>query len=229
MDKWKRIFHIVVIFSLFFSLFPMTIHAETTEEEIVTIERYPAEELFNLTNLKPGDYAYRTLTIHNPHDRDIMYTIDVANLGDTFLFDELLLKITKDEEFIYDGKLKDYEGATEQPLAAQGEETIGFEVKFPEELGNEYQGKIAKFHLGITARAVAEERLVEGLIRGGGKPIVATRDKEDEKLIAGIHGAGSVLPKTATNIYTFLGIGILLLLIGSAVRYKYRKNTETNK
>lgn len=200
-----------ILFLNFYS-FPGIVMAENAEDTIV-IDRYPKEELFNIGNTKPGDYAYRPLLMQNNNDVDILYSIQMRNDGDEKLFNELLLQVTDSDGTIFDGKLKDFEGFIDRPLDAQSEETIDFKLKFPEELGNEYQGLIAEFVLVFHAKAASDIGLAKGAVNAGSSGLVQ----------------GGTLPQTATNMFTYLVVGALLLLIGGAVNYLNSKKDQVNE
>lgn len=206
MKRRKRLLYITALFSfLFFSFYLLPHSAGAEVDDEVVIDRYPQEELFKVENTKPGDHAYRSLLIQNNNNLDIFYTMQLRNDGDLKLFNELLLQITVLDEIIFDGKLKDFDGFMDRPLDTQSEETIGFNLKFPEELGNDFQGLRADFVLVFNARAAESSGLVTPL---------------------STEGKGGMLPRTATNILSYLLIGGLLLTIGGIASYLSRKNKQ---
>lgn len=210
MKRQRLCIHFPVVFLLilcFVSLDVNAVSGKSAKEEIM-IERYPDEAIYQLENMKPGDIAYRTLTIKNNNKRDLFYTMELNNVGDPALYNELLLRIMYLDEVVFYGKLKDYEGVVDRPLTAQAEEIIEFDLKFPEELGNEYQGLTAAFRFEFTARTADDESLISTIAKG-----------EGDSLSNPGKGIGSVLPKTATHIFTYLFIGFLLLIIGGLISY----------
>lgn len=225
MKTRKRIVYIIALFSFLFSYFyfiPNIVGAESIEDEVV-IDRYPEEAIFKLENMKPGDTAYRTLIIQNNHDRDLLYTMQLVNLGEEKLYNELLLRITYKDEIVFYGKLKDYTGVIDRPLSSNTEELVEFDLKFPEELGNEYQGLLAEFLLEFTARAASDSGIVGGVATGSGNPISGA----DGNGSSGI--TGGILPQTATSIFTYLLIGGVLLIIGGTASYLSKKKGPVNE
>lgn len=107
----------------------------------INIETIPDSYLFKISNLKPGDFAKKKLTIQNLGNRDFMYTNQAKFKGGSKeLYGEFKLKVSDAEKVLHDGKLKDYKGLTPRYLESMNQEDLLFEVEFPYELGNEFQG-----------------------------------------------------------------------------------------
>lgn len=217
MERRKNIIYGLVLWSFLLSLLVSLPCQASADSDEVVIERYPDEAIFRLENMKPGDFAYRTLTIQNNHDRNIIYTMQLENQGDITLYNELLLQITFMDEIVFYGKLKDYKGINDRLLIAETEEMVKFELKFPEELGNEYQGLRAEFILDFTARAADESGTVAGVITELSNPIKGT------------NGLGGKLPATATNTVLYLIMGISLVVLGGIVSRLSGRKREVNK
>jgi len=110
-----------------------------------------------MTNLKPGDRVERTFTVANDGSIAFDYKVRTRFVsGDTEFFDVLELTVKDGDTVIYDGALhlQQQEIALGR-LAAGGENELDLSVKFPEEAGNEYQGKAAT--IAFTFSAYAEE------------------------------------------------------------------------
>lgn len=215
MERRRKPLYGLALFSFLLVLFyfsPNEIDADSKEDEVV-IDRYPDEAIFRLENMKPGDFAYRTLTVQNNQGRDLLYTMKLENAGEPKLYNELLLQVNFDSETVFNGKLKDYKGIKDRSLHTKSEEILEFYLKFPEELGNEYQGLRADFIIDFTAKAGDDTGIVAGVVTENGNPI------------KGMNGSGGKLPITATNIFTYLLIGIFLIIAGGiASRLTGRKN-----
>ncbi|MFC4023870.1 TasA family protein [Oceanobacillus longus] len=176
----------------------------------ITIDILPEEILFNIDNMKPGDWAPRSVVIQNNGILDFAYDVSAKPSGDTLkLYNELLLEIRDSKDLLYNGKLKDFQVLSPRTLKSSSEETLDFTIRFPEHLGNDFQGLNAKFSLFFTAEGENNERdeqFIAGAISSGGGSI----------------GDGSPLPNTATTIFNFLVIGIILLMAGIGLML-YRK------
>ncbi|MEC1721283.1 LPXTG cell wall anchor domain-containing protein [Schinkia azotoformans] len=136
----KRMIIPAIIFAfLVFLMMPSTLQAESTSQ--IDIGTKTNGYLFDLSNLKPGDRAYRILTIQNRGQRDFSYnTTAKFQGGDEKLYNEFLLKVSDANGTLHEGYLKDFRGLTPRFLKSINEEDLMFELEFPYELGNEFQG-----------------------------------------------------------------------------------------
>lgn len=128
-----------------------------------------------MTNLKPGDRVERTFTVANDGSIAFDYKVRTRFVsGDTEFFDVLELTVKDGDTVIYDGALhlQQQEIALGR-LAAGGENELDLSVKFPEEAGNEYQGKAAT--IAFTFSAYAEEPSNGGA--GAAAPILRARGR----------------------------------------------------
>jgi len=134
----------VVVLTILFAFLsilirPQILQAEDTKQlDIATkLDGY----LFNLSNLKPGDQASRILTIQNRGERDFTYkTTAVFKGGDEKLYNEFLVRVSDSNGIIHEGKLKEFKSLAPRFLKSMNEEDLLFELEFPYELGNEFQG-----------------------------------------------------------------------------------------
>jgi len=164
--------------------------AETTAREI-DIMTTPEKVLFDVSNLKPGDWATRTLTIKNGGTQNFNYLFSAKlNSGSKDLYSELLLTITDENGELYKGKLSDFNKLGARSLKSGSKEDLTFTIEFPASLGNEFQNLNCEVEFIIYA---------EGNI-GGVIPIV-----------------GSQLPSTSTNTFNFLGGGLVLIVGGLTI------------
>jgi LPXTG-motif cell wall-anchored protein len=194
--------------------------------------------LFNIENMKPGDWAERTLLIKNAGSDAIDYYLRVLNKSkNNKLFNELDLQVyLKDKNtLIFDDKLRKFEGFIPKHLVKSEIDNLLFIVKMPYELGNEFQGTSAHFELRISAKADDDNELPDPPDNGdnpdpdpipenppGGdneSPGVVTPtppqvDSETEvKPTAPVSSQGPKLPNTATNIYNLILIGVASILM----------------
>lgn len=190
---------------IFIVLFSMLLHADSVSaEERLSIDVLPADKLFDISNMKPGDWAPRTTTIKNSGNIEFEYSTSVKSESeDKKLYNELLLEVWDDETELYNGKLSEFTGFSPRTLSPNEEDELEYIVRFPHHLGNDFQGLDAQFTIYYTAEAVdSNESKTEG--------ITGTID-------SGGDGSGGVLPKTATNMFSFIVFGALLIAVGGII------------
>lgn len=189
-------------------------HSTLNEKSEIAISLSPSDVLFNVENMKPGDWAPRTLTVINDGKNDFHYQISVTNEGEAKLFNELLIELEGVEGMLYEGKLAELETLPKRFLAANTDEELDITVRFPEHLGNEFQGLAVHFNMSFVAEA---DNRNPGTGDSDGEDNSST-DKDVKhvggKINDGDNTAGSPLPKTATNMFHYLLIGTCLLLAG---------------
>jgi len=181
--------------------------ADTSNTPQLAIEVLPSDSLFNITDMKPGDWAPRTVTIKNNGLQEFDYQLRVINDGPDKLFNELLFEVNDQSNEVYDGKLADFETIPLRSLTSSNVEELDLTIRFPNESGNEFQGLHAQFSIVFMAEgkennSIVASTYIEGIVGSGG---------EDLR----VSGAG--LPYTATNIFKFMFIGLLTLAIGGGI------------
>ena len=173
-------------------------------EEKLSIEVLPDKELFDVSNMKPGDWAPRSTTIRNSGEVSFEYTTSVKPDSESLkLYNELLLEVRGADEELYNGRLSEFSGFSPRALSPNEKEELKYTVRFPEHLGNDFQGLDAKFTIYYTAEA--EESNESGV-----EAVTGTIE-------SGEGSGGGILPNTATNMFAFILIGTLLISIGSIV------------
>lgn len=201
---------------------PSIILAESEKKPEIKIEvvsKDSEDPLFDVDNMKPGDWAPRTVVVQNDGQMDFDYTMQLQSDEETKLYNELLLEVTDDETELYNGNLADFTSLDIRSLAAGNEEELELTVRFPEHLGNEFQGLNAQFQLLFTAegeKGKSDDTRIGSMIGSA----TDADDENDEK-------AGSTLPKTATNIFTFLLIGGILLGLGGLLVLYTKRNQQS--
>ncbi|MBD7984549.1 LPXTG cell wall anchor domain-containing protein [Sporosarcina sp. Sa2YVA2] len=182
------------------------------EKTDIDITLSPTETLFDISNMKPGDWADRTITVSNSGNKDFDYLIEVQNTGDLKLFNELLLEIQVGNVDLYTGKLADFKVLPKRNLVSGGNEDLDITIRFPEHLGNDFQGVQSAFTIIFTAErkdSTAVQAITQGLIDSGG----------------GAKSIGLSLPATSTNIFNMMLFGSVLMVVGIVllfVRYRRR-------
>ncbi|MFD2044973.1 TasA family protein [Ornithinibacillus salinisoli] len=188
----------------------------------IDISLSPSDVLFNIDNMKPGDWAERNITIKNAGEYDFEYQMSIRNEGSEKLFNEFLLEIRDSNDELYTGKLADFEKLPVREITSTNEEELEITVRFPEHLGNEFQGLDAQFTFIFVAEGAED---------------TDTNDRDEESVDGSVGSdkdnkdGGSILPDTATNMFNLLLIGSILLVTGvviaasSAIK-RVRKNNK---
>ncbi|MBV7508064.1 LPXTG cell wall anchor domain-containing protein [Bacillus sp. sid0103] len=166
------------------------VSAEVQEIDIVTT---PEKVLFDITNMKPGDWAIRDLKIKNSGKQDFDYLFSSnKKSGSTQLYNELFLTVTRGDTELYKGKLGGFSKLDTRSLKSGAEERLTLRVDFPEHLGNEYQRLTTEVEFKFY---------VEGTL-GGVLPV-----------------DGPKLPNTGTDMFNILVAGALLILTGTILQF----------
>ena len=116
---------------------------------------------------------------------------------------------------LYQGKLAAFESFSERKLASGTEENLEMTIRFPEHLGNEFQGLSSAFVFSFTAEGT-NGPAVQAMIKGQ----VASSS-------IGPTSAGLTLPTASTNISNLMLFGTVLVAGGILlimIRHKLRPN-----
>lgn len=191
MNRLKLISYSLITFLLII-LINNPVSAEVQEIDIVTT---PEKVLFDVTNMKPGDWAIRDLKIKNSGKQDFDYLFSSKKKsGSTQLYNELFLTVTHGDSELYKGKLGGFSKLDARALKSGIEETLTLRVDFPEHLGNEFQGHAAKVEFKFY---------VEGTL-GGVLPV-----------------DGPKLPNTGTDMFNILVTGAVLIFGGTILQFVF--------
>lgn len=144
--KRKKLWYIVIVYCIV----AFTIGITTSMEKVLAKERKeidlsltPKEMLFDVTkDMKPGDWAKRSIRVNNEGAAGLLYTMSAEfTEGSKKLYDGLTLEVKDQQErVLYNGSLSGFTKLTGRTLSAGQSEQLQYIVRFPEELGNEYQG-----------------------------------------------------------------------------------------
>jgi LPXTG-motif cell wall-anchored protein len=186
------------MFTVIFVPLGSTVAAEQPIKEI-DIVTSPDKVLFDVENMKPGDWAERVLEISNSGTQDFGYIISSKlKSGSEKLYNELLLTITSEaSNELFKGTLGQFNKLDPRDIKKSESEKLTLRVDFPAELGNEFQGLVTEVEFKIYA---------EGTLGG---------------LIPAENGIK--LPNTATDTMNFIVIGGVLLLMGFVTMMLARK------
>lgn len=192
-------------------LFPIHVmYGEAKEETDLLMDVTPETTLFDIENMKPGDWAPRSITVENNGNIHFMYDMHMENNGEEKLFNVLFMEITDGHSELYNGTLADFSSLTGREVLSGDEENIQITIRFPEDLGNNYQGLDMHFTLIFTAEAkdgMRDEIIVDSKVGTDGD---------------GQQG-GALLPNTATNVFNFILVGGLFLIFATIIMLYHKK------
>lgn len=224
---------LIILFTCGFILFWVPqFTAAADDDEAMSMQVSPEGTLYDIENMKPGDWAPRTVTIANNGQTDFSYVAEVDNHGPEKLFNELILEVKTTDDTIYSGKVADFTQLTARKLEAGQMEEIEFTIRFPEHLGNDYQGLNTSFSLIFTVVDKEENSIVKLASKGptSKKESGDTNATDSMAALDGTIGSdddnGSGLPNTATSIYNFLIIGSVLAISGGIFAAYSRKRNR---
>ncbi|MEH7075442.1 LPXTG cell wall anchor domain-containing protein [Neobacillus drentensis] len=186
----------IFVISIIFFLTSINIFAGTNTAKI-NIATSPEKVFFDLTNLKPGDWAEKKLTIQNNGEQDFKYLLS-SNLkkGSEKFYNELFLSISDESSVLFEGKMREFKKLNPRFIAKNDSEQLFFKVVVPSEIGNEFQG------LGCE---VEFKFYVEGT------------------LVGALPVDGPKLPETGSNMFNILVAGAVLVISGSILQFNIKK------
>src|SRR5690606_16402952 len=91
-------------------------------------------------------------------------------------FNELLLEISAEDTELYEGKLKDFTPFSARFIDSMDEEELTMTIRFPEHLGNEFQGLSTNFSFIFVAKGTLDTQYIasiDGAIGSGGTPMIS--------------------------------------------------------
>ena len=235
MSKLFRLFPVLLLISGI-CFFPMTSvladGEDNTGKDYIDISISPNDTLFEISNMKPGDWAPRTITVKNLGSKDFAYQMQLENSGEKKLFNELLLEIKADDKELYQGKLAAFKSLPARKLTRGSGENLDITIRFPEHLGNDFQGLGAAFVFTFTAEGRDNPGNGGGDNPGGegsdnptegGSDNPAEEGSDSPAVQVTIPGqidsgvpttAGFNLPATSTNIFNLMLVGSVLVAGG---------------
>ncbi|MTH54533.1 LPXTG cell wall anchor domain-containing protein [Bacillus mangrovi] len=175
-----------------------------TKAEIIPLDLVidAKETLFGIENFKPGDWAERTVKVTNRGREDFAYRAYSEMIsGSDKLYNALETEIRNGNELLFKGRLANANLSSPRPLKSYEEEQLQIVVRFPAELGNEFQGLQTKVLISFTAEAA---------LPGGGTNQNEIVNEGNENTLP-----SDVLPKTGEeNPIVMILTGILLAVAG---------------
>lgn len=179
-------------------LLSMSFTMMASAESESAVDALPDQMLFNIENMKPGDWSIKTYTISNKHQKaDYVLTSQFSG-GSEKLYNQLQLSVKQGEDTLFHGQLLDFQNLDINTPVYEGDKQFEFRIDFPFESGNEFQGLVTHFNI-----------------------LLQSEDRKDN--VAG-HDDNR-LPNTASMIFTYFLIGIVFLLAAGAMKlFHTRKN-----
>ncbi|PEK37730.1 hypothetical protein CN568_00070 [Bacillus pseudomycoides] len=146
--KWLFIMSICLILVVFIGITKNIDQVYAEERREIDISLEPKEVLFHVSNMKPGDWANRSIRISNEGTKKLSYNIkSEASEGSTKLYEALTVTVKDKQGVLYEGSLKELQSMEKRTLAVDRTDELIYTIHVPKELGNEYQGlqTIVKF------------------------------------------------------------------------------------
>lgn len=186
--------------------------------------------IFDEINILPGSNFVKSLKIENNKNEDVSVRMDTVSEEDQDdQFSKVLhIEIYKDLSSIYEGDLYGFSNDRyDLGILGQGDEmNINFEVLFPEEAGNEYQGNITVFDIVyiFTGQESGDTEIVNSgnstqnspendlnVDNKEGEVLGASTESEDEQNLLGkILGLSNTRSGRIFIVYTIITLFIVL-------------------
>ncbi|CDQ38986.1 hypothetical protein [Virgibacillus salexigens] len=170
-------------------------------DDSLSMEITPNKILFDIENMKPGDWAPRTVEVTNNGANSFDYSVVLKNKGSEKLFNQLDIHVNSGNKVFYEGKLHEFKQLTFQDLSPSDQQEVTFTVRFPEHLGNNYQALNTTFSLVFIAEGEGNSTDEQHIV---GKVNSDNNGNND----------GGTLPNTATNIFLYVTLGFIFIAIG---------------
>ena len=182
---------------LYLLIMPCTVTASA--EAWDKAEELPNQMLFQIENMKPGDWTTEKFTVSNKRQENTHYLLASRFSGGSKKFyNQLQLTVKQGKDTLFHGQLADFQGFGVKTLDTGEKTQFEFRIDFPYESGNEFQGLVTHFDILVQA----EDRMED--------TAVFHNDR---------------LPNTASMIFTYLLIGSIFLLVGGLLFYRtYKRN-----
>ncbi len=191
---------LLVMASLSFLFLPFPNAFADASKNVIQLTTSPAHSFINMQNMAPGDTVSEVLIVKNSGNIDFNYFVSAKmEKGEQMLFDQLRLKITKENKTLFSGKLNDLQKFEVGKLESNKRNDLTFTIELPIELGNEFQNKSTTLSIIFTAEGIPA---------------------------SGTAGNGTNLPVTGTNTFNILAVGVLLVLLGLSYQIPMNKRRK---
>ncbi|MDQ0158071.1 LPXTG cell wall anchor domain-containing protein [Alkalibacillus salilacus] len=192
------------LFVTFIILLMLSIQPIVSQADDDLFSVSPDDVIFEVDQLKPGDYMTETVRVENHHEAPLVVTGDAKYLhGSNYIYEQLDLTVKNDQQkVIYQGSLANFIESEMVTLDVEDEEELLFHVEFPMESDNSYQGLNVGVQLSFSAQIEENAESVAS---------------DEDRLLPFTGGSlpGGLLPQTGETIpYLYYVIGTLLVSSG---------------
>ncbi|KEK23553.1 LPXTG cell wall anchor domain-containing protein [Bacillus gaemokensis] len=215
----KKFWYIMITYCVIVLIVGIIMGMETMqakEQKEVDLSISPNEVLFDVPNMKPGDWATRSIRVNNNNDSSFFYYINSEfNEGSEKLYRALQLTVKVSEKVLYNGSLSEFTGEEKRILAGGGTEQVQYVVRFPEELGNDYQGLNVK--MKFVFYAGSDNNMLDSTYNKEKDTSNVHADHNKDSSSQSTNGKHNSLPNTGSanrNImFILLGSGLITFAI----------------
>jgi hypothetical protein len=152
---------LITLLLMHISMSPVLATPDTNSQSEIKIKLLPEDVLFTIENMQPGDEVSKTIAIQNSGEQEFKYNMKLEDAGSEKLFNELLIEISDADGLLYSGKMIEFDGIEARNLKSMENDEFSLTIIFPEHLGNEYQGSVAKFNIVFVAEGINLDDLFE--------------------------------------------------------------------
>ncbi|ENQ3104909.1 hypothetical protein SAMN04488168_10215 [Bacillus sp. 491mf] len=185
---------------------------QAKERQEIDLSLTPNEMLFDVVDMKPGDWKKRSIHVSNKQGEDFSYFLNSEfNEGSVKLYNALQLEIRASDQLLYKGSLSGFTKKEKRILGKGKNEELQCIVRFPEELGNDYQG--LKVNMKFVFYAEDSRDIVEKT--DSGKNDISNRNEGNgntDRTLDHSYVKQNKLPSTG-SLYG----DIMLILLGSGL------------
>ena len=133
-------------------LFLLTMPWTVTASAVDKAEELPNQMLFQIENMKPGDWTTETYTVSNKRQENTHYVLASRFSGGSKKFyNQLQLTVKQGKDTLFQGQLADFQDFGTKKLGTEEETQFEFRIDFPYESGNEFQGLVTHFDIVVQA------------------------------------------------------------------------------
>src|SRR5690625_6112094 len=141
----QKLNNLIKTFLLVIGLLLTTLYTEAASAEgQATVEELPDQMLFQIENMKPGDWTTETYTVSNKRQENTHYVLASRFSGGSKKFyNQLQLTVKQGKDTLFQGQLADFQDFGTKKLGTEEETQFEFRIDFPrsEEHTSELQSR----------------------------------------------------------------------------------------